>query len=548
MTKICKEKISEFDIDDAVFAINETLLNCKDNEEIVFEKAQYDIHTLYAKQEFCFISNNDYGLKNLAFPLFNKKNITIDGAGSKLNCIGRILPFYMTNCENITIKNFEIDYQRPFFSQGEIMETADNYAVFNIDKNIYPYEIFNGLVRFTGEEYDSLYVHGLLEFDKNDRRPIPNVFDNSPCCSIRGEETEAGYLKVFFDWEFKPTVGNIMTIKHEERYCPAIAVDKCKNIKFENITIRNAGTMGVVAQFSENISLDKVDIFPDPKTDKVMSINADATHFVNCTGTVLVENSRLESMLDDIINVHGNYFRVSHIINNKNIIVEIPHFQQVGAYGIKDGAKILICNKNTMLGIAENRILRTKVINNKYYNVELKTEFDFDPNTEYCIDDIDAYPEVIFRNNVCGFNRARGLLLTSSKTMLVENNVIDSEGSAVKANGDMHNWYESTNLSKLIIRGNKLRRRNQINWGLALIDIDPGMKKQVEGEYFHGDIIIENNECILDETPLFMGYSFNSVEIKNNKIIDLSGKIKSDKDLTIDCSNCGKVFIENNIY
>lgn len=99
----------------------------------------------------------------------------------------------------------------------------------------------------------------------------------------------------------------------------------------------------------------------------------------------------------------------------------------------------------------------------------------------------------------------------------MENNEIDSEGSAIKVNSDMKNWFESVAISKLIIRKNKLTRKNHVNWGTALIDIDPGMLEQVEGSPFHGTMLIEDNEILLEENPLFYGYSFDTVSIKTTK-------------------------------
>lgn len=548
MINLNKKTIQECEIQDATYAFNQAILNAKDGETINIEKGEYDTSYLFAFQHFCFMSNNDYSLKNMLFPIMNKKNITIDGNGSKLNCIGGILPFYICNSENITIKNFEIDYKRPFFTQGEVIETAKDYCVLKVDKNEFPYMIKCGIVVFNGEGYESDFVHGMLEWNKDERRPVANAVDNSVWTALKGEETKDGNLKIFHEWKLMPTVGNVLTIKHERRYYPAIAIDESDTVNLSNIYIKQAGTMGVVAQFSKDITLNKVDIKTDENSNRVMSADADATHFVNCRGTVTVENSSLYGQLDDIINVHGNYFRLAQVIDNKNVIVEIPHRQQVGVFGIKNGARVSICNKNTMLSLGETQIEKFEEINIRYYKLTFKTEFDFKDDVEYCIDDVDAYPAVIFRNNDCGKNRARGLLLTTSKDILVENNIIDTEGSAIKVNGDMHNWYESTNMTKLTIRGNKIRRRNQKTWGVALIDIDPGMKQEVQGEYFHGDIIIENNEFVLEEAPFFYGYSFNSVEVKNNKFIDTTNTVHGDDSLSMKISNCGKVIVENNEY
>lgn len=546
--KINKEIIAKGNLNDAVYCINRVVESAEKDTVITFEKDTYDIHSLYATQEFAYITNNDFGVKNLAFPIIGKKNLTIDGNGSRLNGIGGIMPFFIKNSQNITIKNFTIDYARPFFSQGLVIECADNYIVMDIDKTLYPYEIVNGLVHFIGEEYESYFIHGFLEYDKDERRPVANVFDNMPKTSVPAEETEEGYLKMYYKWNFKPTAGNMITIKHERRFYPAIALHCSENIHLENLIIHHAGTMGVVGQFSKDIYIDNMDISPEKSTERLMSINADATHFVNCTGEIVIENSKFESMLDDIINVHGNYFKVSHIIDNKHIIVEIPHFQQVGAYGMKDGAKLQICNTKTMLTAGYTHLVSTKILNNKFYEIELSEAFDFDPDVQYCVDDTDSYPEVIFRNNICGKNRARGLLLTGKKPILIENNIMDAEGTAIKVNGDMENWFESTNTTSIVIRGNKIKRRNKVNWGTALIDIDPVIHTQVEGEYFHGEMIVEDNEITLDGTDLFYGYSFKGLTIRNNIITSVDKPMKSDEEISVKATNCGKVIIEGNIY
>ena len=48
------------------------------------------------------------------------KNVTIDLGGAKIVLHGRMMPFAVYDCENITFRNFSIDYDRPFFTQGTV--------------------------------------------------------------------------------------------------------------------------------------------------------------------------------------------------------------------------------------------------------------------------------------------------------------------------------------------------------------------------------------------------------------------------------------------
>ncbi len=519
MSKLTMSEIQNSLFADETYYINKLFEIIPNGTQVSFEKDTYNLRVTYAKQELKFISNNDTSIKSLAFHLNDKKDITIDGGGATLNCIGRILPFYLENSQNITIKNFVIDYARPFSSQGEVVASTANTVTLKIDKEQYPYVIKHGTIRFTGEDYDSFYVHGLLEFYKEEKRPVNNVKDITINGSLCATAVDDGNVMFTVDrFAKQPEVGNILTIKHEHRYIPAIVMDKCKNIKLENIWIKHAGAMAVVAQLTENISLDNVSVYPDPADDRVFSANADATHFVNCYGEVVVENGRYEGMFDDIINVHGNYLRVEKVFDNSTVLVCIPHYQQEGYFNCEVGNNISICEQETMLTKGLSKISNLTRLNQKYWIMKLETPFEFDEQFVYCIDNLDFHPVVKFRNNSGGKNRARGLILTSRQDMFIENNVLDTEGSCIKVNSDMERWYESSNISNLYIRDNVLIRRNSINWGEALIDIDPWMHQVVEGEYFHGNVFIENNDITLDGTPLVYGYSFTNLVLKNNKV------------------------------
>ena len=545
---ITPELIRNSRLQDASACIREVLEQAEDDTCISFECADYDLRTRYAYQETCFMTNNDSGVKSIAFYLKNKKNIVIDGAGARFYGVGRIVPFYLSGCENIIIKNFEIDYRRPFTSQGKILAAASDSVTLKIDRTEFPYEIKNGTIRFTGEDYRSDYVLGLLEFEEIEKRPSADVFDYGVDGGLCAREMGDGIVEIIYPFHNQPAVGNILTIKHEKRLVPAIAIDRCEKVQVMGVWIRHAGTMGIVAQLSSDIMVERVGIYPDPRSQRVFSINADATHFVNCTGRITVENSRFESMFDDIINVHGNYLRVERIVDETHIIVEIPHFQQEGFFPVAEGKAISICDQLTMREQGRSMVKEFREINKRFGELILEQPFLFERESRYCVEQPDLYPTVLFRGNRCGRNRARGLLLTSEKEMVIEDNEIDSEGSCIKVNSDMKNWYESGAVSRLVIRNNRLKRHNQVNWGTAIIDVDPGMLQLVEGEAFHGHITIENNDIVLRKTPLFYGYSLRKLELLRNQICLEEGEIPTDPSGFVRAHHTGNVRMEGNTF
>lgn len=545
---ITPEVIRNSKLQDAAACIREVLENAEDDTRILFENADYDLKTGYAYQDTFFISNNDSGVKSAAFYVTNKKNIIIDGCGSRLHGIGRILPFYISGCENVVIQNFEIDYKRPFASQGKILETSPDSVTLKIDRSEFPYVVRNGTIRFTGENYDSSYVLGMLEFEEKEKRPAADVFDYRVDAGLCAREVQEGIVELAYPFSRQPSAGNILTIKHEKRLVPAIVIDRCEKVLVEDVWIKHAGTMGIVAQLSRDITVNRVGIYPDPCSQRVFSVNADALHFVNCGGTITVQDSRFESMFDDVINVHGNYLRVDKVLDERHIVVEVPHFQQEGFFPVRKGNRITVCDQMSMLKQGQAAVKEFRAVNKKYGELELEEPYPFQQGKSCCIDPSDWYPEVVFRRNRCGRNRARGLILTSERKMVIEDNEIDSEGSCIKVNSDMKNWFESGAISQLVIRNNRLIRHNQVNWGKAVIDVDPGMCRLEEDRAFHGEIIIENNDIFLKNTPLFWGYSLRKLILRNNRICLEQGAVSSEASDYVLTHHVGSVRTEGNTF
>jgi len=73
-----------------------------------------------AVEKYQFISNNDEGLKRIAFDLVGLQDFTIEGADTKLLFTGFVSPFNLERCRNITIRNLSIG----LFSSVNLSKTA----------------------------------------------------------------------------------------------------------------------------------------------------------------------------------------------------------------------------------------------------------------------------------------------------------------------------------------------------------------------------------------------------------------------------------------
>ncbi len=96
-------------------------------QTIVFPDGTHHAYAGKANQRTLHISNNNDGMKQILFDLSYRDGLVIDGNGAELILHGHIIPFYMREAKNITIKNLTIDWAYPFFSQGTIKKVGDGF-------------------------------------------------------------------------------------------------------------------------------------------------------------------------------------------------------------------------------------------------------------------------------------------------------------------------------------------------------------------------------------------------------------------------------------
>ena len=135
---------------DTTPAIRAALEACRklDAARIIFPKGRYDFWPDMADERYYFISNNDEGLKRIAFLLDGFNNLEIDGQGSQFIFHGYVNPFILDRSKNITLKNFSIDFERTFHSEALILKNHERGLDVEIPRQ-FPYKIQNGILVFT---------------------------------------------------------------------------------------------------------------------------------------------------------------------------------------------------------------------------------------------------------------------------------------------------------------------------------------------------------------------------------------------------------------
>ena len=91
-------------------------------QKLIFPPGRYDFWPDRARKRYFWISNNDPGMKRIAFDLRGLHDLTIDGQKAHFVFHGYILPFLVDGSRNITLQNFSIDWARTFHSEATILK------------------------------------------------------------------------------------------------------------------------------------------------------------------------------------------------------------------------------------------------------------------------------------------------------------------------------------------------------------------------------------------------------------------------------------------
>ena len=492
---------------------------------------RYDFWSDWAVEKYLFVSNNGEGLKRVAFPLVDFDGLEIEGSGATFVFHGFLVPFLVQNSHQVSIKNLSIDYARPFHSEGKVLAITPESVDLEFSEE-FPYAIRNGILVFTDgktatnpesavrKPAEVLYPYGsLLAFDPERRETAYMVKDRYGVASGI-PATEIGKQRVRLNLS-KVTAepGNRLAFGAAIRSVPGFILSETAQTSLENVTIYHCGGMGVIAQLSSDIELNGVKITPPPGGKRVVSITADATHFVNCTGKIVMRNCFFENQKDDATNVHGLYAPILRILGPDQFEIRMANSDQAGLDFIRPGARLEVVDGPSLVTKGEMEVSAVERLNKEISVITAKTSMPLKKGD--CVANLGANTaEVLIKDCVFRGNRARGLLLGSRGRMTIEGNTFHIPGSALLFEGDACGWFEQSGVRDVTIRNNTFDNCNFGVWGKACIEVGSGIQKEFRGvSRYNKNITIENNvfrvfgnRCVLNL------YSVDGLKFRNNQI------------------------------
>lgn len=532
----------------------------KGNVRLRFEKALYPFFPEQGAEEFLTLSNNDSGDKRVAFLIKEMRDVTIEGDGSDFLFHGCMVPFAVKGSTNVTIKGVSVDYDSPWTFEGTVLSNDPVSRSFTV--KVFPdvkYRIEGDRLFFGG--YDWEYPMGeSIVFDPATHRPFYDTaaYDHGYWSGEMGAKDLGDGVVEFTRLSARdvPPVGSVWDDKGPtglNRLYPAIAVLSSKDIKIEDVHIYRSCGMGLICEYSENITVTGFSTAAREGSPRMVTTSADATHFVSCDGRITIEDSRFESMLDDAANIHGIYMLVDSVLSPNTLRAHFGHFQQVGDQFADKGDEISFVDKSNLRPIGKGRIRSIDKSDRSAYVIE--TDFDLsgveDP-TNLALENVSRGADVTIRNCVVRFNRARSLLLSTYGDVLVEDCDFASQMAGICVSGDANFWYESGRTKSIVIRNNRFTDLAiGGNGPQAILQIDPEIPPKTRGTdfFYHGRVVFTGNTVSTFDSQIVYARSVGTLEISDNIFIDS----KSYAPLfpgqpVIDVQFCGDVTIKGNDF
>jgi polygalacturonase len=513
---------------DVLPAVRQAIQACSGAAEatvIEFPKGRYD---------FWPSRYDDGHAVMIGFDLKQLKNVTVEGNGSEFVFHGNMQIARIDSCENITFRNFSIDWDRPYISQGEIVRATDEYLDVSIDKTQYPYIIEDGKIMFTGEgwKYPVLRTYNNL-YDKDRKEILPQTWDDMLGDIFEQKAEELGGAVVRFHGKphrIKPEKiekGTFVSLYHAHYLTTGIDILHSKNTLLKDLTIYHALSHGVYGELSENITLDNTSMTANEAKGRVFSIVADASHFVNCKGLIKIENCAHTGQGDDFINVHGRNVVIQAIVDAKTVDVKTD-----GRYNLP-GDEVWLLHRETVQRGEIRTVESVTPVYKESQHIGYRIAFtealpkgtkagDFMENKTWTA-------SLELRNcKILKKHRARGILVTTPGDVIIENNYFRTAGTAILLEGDTDYWFESGANTNVRIRNNVFedcltsgnKTGNRWEWGDAVITITPSHRPSSEKtEPYHKNIVISNNVFKVFDAPLVRARSVRGLQFTENEII-----------------------------
>jgi len=321
-----------------------------------------------------------------------------------------------------------------------------------------------------------------------------------------------------------PLIGRRALVRHIVFTNHAFHCVGCRNVTVQNVKVTSAPGMAFVFEggaYKITLRANEVEPKCAPRCSKPEpSTTADAVHFAGVEGNILIENNNFGWQGDDGLNITG--LLIPAVVNSRTpeswLQIDGRLKGRIGL--LKVGQKLLIFDQG-LSSLGESEVVDLSQSTGRVKVSKLPSDAQ-----RIIIAGADTIPKnVVIRNNRFHDNRARGILIGASDT-LIEKNVIERVTmEAVLVPADTGPWYEGPGPTHVTIRNNRI---SDVNRYPAVADYPSAISAGIRLSAGYAgrvgtpirDIVVESNSITNvyrnGGTPVFFGRGVEGGQAKGN--------------------------------
>lgn len=518
--------------------------------EIIFEEGIYNAYLPDLSDLDIHISNTiaegtdrkkgecDSIKRNTPFLLDGLSDIVINGNGSLIKCHGKMTEIILKDCENITFKNISFDYVNPTVTEMTVIAIGENYLDCKAS-DASKYKIVDKKLVWYGENFEfSTGISQLFDAKTGITWRYPSPLEDN---NAHYEELRAGVIRLYFNPDkngknpYGAELGYVFQMRDPVRDECGVIVSNCKNTSFINTNMHFMSGIGFIVQNSDGVYLNSFNVYPS--LGRTASCAADFMHFSGCRGKIVIENGYYLGAHDDAVNVHGTHLKIMDVNRDERLVkIRFMHSQTYGIGGFNAGDEIAAINPDTLIEKASTLVREVTELNP--YELLLKVDSVDGFETDLMVENISATAEVLIRNNHFERIPTRGILVTTRKPVLIENNVFDKvRGCAVLIADDARSWFESGCVRDVTVKNNIYKA--SLN---RFVIVAPECVDTAVEAVHSGITIIDNVIELLSFDEVVSIKNADNIAFKNNIIFGPFDKCR----ITLEKVN--NIDLDNNVY
>ncbi|MFI5708263.1 right-handed parallel beta-helix repeat-containing protein [Kribbella sp. NPDC051620] len=512
---------------------------------IVFSEGIFQLYPEQAETRELYVSNTAgadqrYRDKKIGLLVEDMHDVIVDGRGAKLVYHGLQTAFAAIRSTDVTFTNFSFDYAAPKVVDVTVADAGVTdgraYRILSVPIGS-PYEVNGTHLTWLGETSP---VSGTPYWSGVDGLEYTQIHDPSAQRTWRADNPlftdvaamlDLGDRRIRVDYATAAPprdLGLVYQMRLIEREEPGAFIWESSNVTLRSINAHYLQTFGIVGQFSEDITIDRVNFAADPASGRTTASFADFVQLSGIKGDVTITDCVFDGPHDDPINIHGTYLEVVAKPAPDALVLSYEHPQTAGFPQFYPGDEVEFVDKLTMYPLAGRAVVTAVDGPNGLDHIKPLTTMTvtFDRPLPDAIElggtvaeNITWTPTVVVSGNIFRNVPTRGVLVTTRKPVLITGNRFEAMSMAsIYISSDAYQWYESGPVTDVTIRGNSFTRPAD-----PVIFIEPTNRDVDPARPVHRGITVTKNTFDVGDITLVNAKSVADFHFTANTIRPIGG-------------------------